>query len=133
VTRSADAGDLEAELARFFEGRPEARALFEVVRAAIEGVGHPRIRVTKSQVSFSRRRGFAWAWTPERHLRGNRARPLAPLVLSIALPRRDGSPRWKEVVQPARGRWMHHVEIRAADDVDREVWAWIEEAWRAAA
>ncbi len=111
-------------LAHFFEGRPEAAALFEVVRAAVQQHGRVRMRVTKSQIAFSRRRAFAWVWTPDRYLHG----ATAPLVLSIALSRRDPSARWKQVVEPAPGRWMHHLEVRAADEVDDEVRAWLAEA-----
>ncbi|MGE3856937.1 MAG: DUF5655 domain-containing protein [Dehalococcoidia bacterium] len=124
MTRSED-------LDRFFDGRPEARALFDAVQARIAalGVDGVRLRVTKSQVAFSRRRGFAWAWTPDRYLRGR----TAPLVLSIALGRRDGSARWKEVVQPAPARWMHHLELTDAAQLDVEVDAWLSEAAAGAA
>lgn len=118
-----------AALDFFFGDRVTARSLFEAVRDAIDALGASRIRVTRSQVSFSRRRGFAWAWTPDRYLGAGRA-DLAPLVLSIALPRCDASTRWKEVAEPAAGRWMHHLELRSARDIDAEVRAWLAEAWR---
>jgi len=111
-------------LAEFFEGRPEAALLFDAVQHVVGGEPQVKVRVTKSQVAFSRRRGFAWVWTPDRYLRGK----TAPLVLSIALSRRDVSPRWKEVVQPAPGRWMHHLELRSADEVDADVVTWLHEA-----
>jgi hypothetical protein len=116
--------DLDQRLDIFFEGRAEARTLFDSMRAQIEALGSVELRVTKSQVAFSRRRGFAWAWTPDRYLRGE----TAPLVLSLALSRRDGSPRWKEVVEPRRGRWMHHLELRSTDELDDEVRGWLSEA-----
>ena len=84
--------------------------------------------VTKSQIAFSIRRGFAWAWTPDRWLRGE----TAPLVLSIALRRLDESPRWKEVVEPRPGHWMHHLELWSASEVDDDVRAWLLEASEAA-
>ena len=119
--------ELDNQIDAFFEGRAAARRLFDTVRTAIERAGAVKIRVTKSQIAFSRRRGFAWAWTPDRYLRGS-----APLVLSIALRRRDDSPRWKEVVEPTPGRWMHHLELRAKSAVDRDVRAWLDEAAREA-
>jgi len=128
VSEGAATDDLDGALAAFFDGRAEARVLFDVVLEAIEALGPCTMRVTKSQVAFSRRRGFAWAWTPDRYLRGE----TAPLVLSVALGRRDASPRWKEVVEPARGRWMHHLELTSASDVDAEVRAWLREAADAA-
>jgi hypothetical protein len=116
---------MDEALESFFEGRPEARRLFEAIERAILAIGPARIRVTKGQVAFSRHRGFAWAWMPDRWLRG----PVPPLVLSIALPRRDRSPRWKQVVEPSPGRWMHHLELRGTTDVDDEVRACLKEAW----
>jgi hypothetical protein len=56
-----------------------------------------------------------------------------PAVLSIALSRRVDSSRFKEVVQPSRGVWMHHLELNTAGDVDAEVTAWLREAFDAAA
>lgn len=82
------------------------------------------VRTSRSQVAFRRRRGFAVLWRPGRHL----AHPGAEVVLSVLLERRADSPRWKEVVQPAPGRWQHHLEVHAATDIDDEVRGWLHEA-----
>ena len=119
------------DLEEFFAGRPLAAELFEVLRPALESAGPSEIRVTRSQVAFSRRRGFAWVWIPDRYLDGHRN--LAPLVLSVALSRHDRSSRWKQVVEPVPGRWMHHLEVWRPADVDDEVRRWIAEAWSEAA
>jgi hypothetical protein len=111
-------------LEEFFAGRPAARDLFEAVRAAVDAAGPAEIRVGRSQVAFRRRVGFAYAWIPGRYLRSD-----VPLVLTLALGRRDPSPRWKEVVEPRPGRFAHHLELRDAADVDEDVRAWIAEAW----
>jgi hypothetical protein len=57
----------------------------------------------------------------------------APLVLSLSFPRRDRSARWKEVVEPAPGRFMHHLELRSIGDLDQQVLAWLRRAWEAGA
>jgi hypothetical protein len=54
------------------------------------------------------------------------------LVFSVVLPERDADPRWKEVVEPRPGVFMHHLELRAADDIDDQVKAWIARAYDAA-
>jgi hypothetical protein len=72
-----------------------------------------------------RPRAFAWVWTPERWLSGK----TAPLVLSIGLSRRDRSKRWKQVVEPKKGRGMHHLELWRVSDVDAQVRKWLAEAW----
>jgi len=112
-------------LEQYFAGRDlRARAIVEIVRSAIESIGPADMRVTKSQIVFRHRRGFAWTWMPAQYLRGD----VAPLVLTINLNRRDESPRWKEVVEPRPGRFTHHLELRSTEDVDCEVLNWIREA-----
>ena len=112
----------------FFTGNPLGLAAFERVRALIARHGPVDVRVGRSQIAFRRARGFAWLWRPGRYLRN----PAAEVVVSISLPERDPSPRWKEVVQPAPGRWMHHLEVHGVAEFDDEVAGWLERAWQAA-
>jgi hypothetical protein len=115
-------------LDEYFEGQPESRKLFDAVNRAVGALGPAEVRVTKSQVAFRRKKAFAWAWMPGKYLR----RKTAPLVLSISLRSRDKSPRWKEVVEPASGRFMHHLELWSARDIDAEVRGWLRAARDAA-
>jgi hypothetical protein len=115
-------------LDEFFAGKPLAQTLFEQVRRAVDAIEPTNIRVTKSQVAFRRRHAFAWVWMPDQYLRGH----TAPLVLSVSLPWRDDSLRWKEVVEPAPGRFMHHLELRDPAEIDSEVSVWLRDAWEAA-
>ncbi len=109
----------------YFEGHPNAMRVYEAVRAAIEQLGVPfEVRTSKSQVAFRRRIGFAYLWLPGRYLRN----PGSEVVLSIALGRRDESPRWKEVVHPAKAHWMHHLEVSALEEIDGVVVEWLREA-----
>ena len=117
-------------LEQFFAGHEDSAAIFDALRLAIAGIGQAQIqlRVTKSQVAFRRRRPFAWAWMPGMYLHA----PCPPLVLTVALRRRDPSPRWKQVVEPAAGRFTHHLELNSAAEIDVEVLAWLREAWEQA-
>lgn len=82
------------------------------------------IRATKSQVAFrGSRRGFAYVWWPGRYVRSG-----VPAVLSIALRSRINSPRFKSVVNPSPGLWMHHLELRTEEDLDAEVAGWLKQA-----
>ncbi|HEY8699693.1 MAG TPA: DUF5655 domain-containing protein [Arthrobacter sp.] len=54
-------------------------------------------------------------------------------ILSIALPRRVESPRFKEIVHPSPNIWMHHLELLTPDQLDAEVAEWLREAFEAAA
>jgi hypothetical protein len=115
-------------LDEYFAGHDEARPLFEALRAAIESLGPAEMRVTKSQVAFAAKKTFAWAWTPGRYLR----RRAAPLVLTLSFRQRQRSPRWKEIVEPAPGRFTHHLELHSVDDIDEEVRGWLRAAREAA-
>jgi hypothetical protein len=113
----------------FFSGTLLPRQLFALVLREVEALGKVDVRTTRSQVAFRRRRAFAWVWMPGQYLTGR----TAPLVLSISLPGRDGSVRWKEVVEPIPGRFMHHLELNDEPDVDDDVRIWLRQAWEAAA
>lgn len=112
-------------LDEYFEGKAESRQLFDVLRRMIEIIGAAEIRLTKSQVAFYRRRAFAWAWMPGKYLRGR----VAPLVLTVSFPYRDASSRWKEIVEPKPGRFVHHLELHSIGDIDAEVQSWLQAAW----
>ena len=115
-------------LDEYFAGQPDSRRIFYALHSAVDALGPAQIRVTKSQVAFRRHRAFAWAWMPGVYLRGRHA----PLVLTLSLRRRDPSPRWKEIVEPAPGRFTHHLELHSTVDIDDEVRSWLQEAWAAA-
>jgi len=114
----------------YFQGRVVARELFDAVLAEMRGVGKFDMRISKSQIAFRRRRGFAWMWCPDLFLRAHR---FAPLVLSLSLPLPDPAPRWKEIVEPSPGRFMHHLELHARSDIDDEVRLWLQQAYAFAA
>ena len=112
----------------FFAGHPASRQIFDALCIAIDSIGPADLRVTKSQAVFRRTRAFAWAWIPGLYLHGK----TAPLVLSISLRRRAESPRWKEIVEPAPGRFMHHLELNSPAEIDGDVLRWLKEAWEQA-
>lgn len=116
------------ELDEFFAGQAKSRRIFEAVRRAVEGLGTVGLRIGKSQVSFRRRKAFAWVWRPGQYLKGK----TAPLVLTLSFPARDSSPRWKEIVEGAPKRFTHHLELYSLADIDDEVRGWLREAWTAA-
>jgi hypothetical protein len=109
-----------------FAGRPAALLLFSAVRAFIESLGPVEIRVTKTQVSFTARTGFAWVWLPQLWIR---KQPEESIVLSFDLRRRIADPRVKQVVEPRPGRFMHHVVIRQEADLDDAVRGWLRVAY----
>jgi hypothetical protein len=103
---------------------PMALTVLERVVSIVERLGAVDIRVTKSQIAFRRRHGFAYLWRPRQYLDKG-----AEIVLSMALGRRDSSPRFKEVAHPSPKHWLHHLEIDDPDAVDAEVADWLREAF----
>lgn len=122
LTRRRAGSQVEAE--DFFAGHPLGVLVFRKLQSAVRSYADVQARVSKSQVAFRRKRGFAYLWVPGQYLR----KPAAEVVLSIALGRREESTRFKEVVHPATKHWMHHLEVRGVCDIDDEVVAWLREA-----
>ncbi len=110
-------------LDEFFEGKEKSRQLFETVSRAVGETGAFELRISKSQVAYQADKVFAWVWIPGQYIKST-----VPLVLSVSLPARDPSTRWKQIVEPACGRFMHHLELNTADDVDDEVIMWLKQA-----
>jgi len=108
-----------------FDDSTLALAVFRAVRRSLEEIGDVEVRITKSQVSFRRLRGFAYLWMPSQWL----DRQPDVVVLSIALDHELRSPRFEQVVEPASGRWMHHLEVGSVDELDDEVVGWLADAW----
>jgi len=52
-------------------------------------------------------------------------------VLSLALPERLDSARFKQVGMPSPDVWMHHLELSGPDDFDDEVVGWLRTAYEA--
>lgn len=113
----------EITVESFFVGHETGLALYRAVEQVALGLGGVSVRVTKSQIALRRRTAFAYVWRPGQYVRSQ-----VPAVLSIALPRRVPSSRFKSVVHPSPGVWMHHLELSNADQVDEEVRDWLLEA-----
>lgn len=114
--------------ADFFARHPSGLTLYHAIEEILATIGTVEVRTSKSQVAFRRKRGFAYLWMPGMYLSG----PDAEVVLTIALGRRDESPRFKEVSHPSRLHWMHHLELHDPDDIDDEVARWLHEAYERA-
>ncbi len=84
----------------FFDGHPDGLEVYRRVTDVIDGLGEAEVRVSKSQIAFRARRGFAYVWRPGRYVDND-----VPAVLSIPLPAEDKSKRFKSVVHPSPKVW----------------------------
>ena len=113
-------------LDEFFKDFEDSRRIFDRLLTMIEESSLVEMRITRSQIALVDKKPFAWAWIPTRYLKGKSA----PLVLSVSFPEKDLSPRWKQIVEPAKGRFMHHLELFLPADIDDEVRGWLARAQR---
>jgi hypothetical protein len=111
----------------FFAGHEDGLAVYRAVAEAVAALGECDVRVSRSQIAFRRRRGFAYVWRPGQYVASD-----VPAVLSVALDHPVESDRFKQVAHPAAAVWMHHLEVRRPAEVDAEVSGWLREAWGSA-
>jgi hypothetical protein len=105
--------------------RLEAKRIFASLKKRVGALEDVELKVSKSQIAFWRGKTFGAVWRPGKYLKGE----TAPLVLSVFLPRKIRSKRWKEITRAAPGRYTHHLELWSAEDVDAEVGRWLKAAW----
>lgn len=117
-----------ARAAALFTGNATGTAALERVAEVIEACGGAELRVARTQVGWARRRGFVTVWDPRRWL-GERG---APVVVSVALDRRDPSHSWKQVVEVRPGLFQHHREVHALEDLDADLVDAIRDAYACA-
>lgn len=118
----------ELDVLRFFEGDPEGLALYEAfARRVLEKIGgEVQIKVQKTQIAFSARRGFAFV--SRLPVRRAADRPEHFITVTFGLDHRLDSPRIDGAVEPYPNRWTHHVMVGSPDEIDDELMAWVGEA-----
>jgi hypothetical protein len=109
-----------------FAASPTGLAIYHRLRERLADL-EVEFRTTRSQVSLLHDRPFAYLWYPGRYVRSQ-----VPAVLSLAMPARITSARFKQVVLPAPHVTMHHLELSSPDDLDDEVLGWLVAAYEAA-
>ena len=111
----------------FFNNMPDMLPLYEKLRGALAS-RYPdmEIKVSKTQISFRNKYGFAMASLPWRRVSG---RPERYLLVSFGLSYEKRSPRIAEAVEAYPNRWTHHVIVTEQGQIDAELLAWLAEAY----
>ena len=95
----------------YFEGKPGALAVFRVVANRIDALG-PNEMTISSQISFGRRRKFAWFWL----YNVTKKNPNGVPHLMLALDHPAESEHVRSVTQVSRSRWNHQIVLRSRAD-----------------
>jgi hypothetical protein len=112
---------------QLFAASPAGLTIYRRLRDVVADLPDLEVSVTRSQAALRNRTGFAYLWYPGRYVHSE-----VPAVLSLALPERVESPRFKQVGHPSPGVWMHHLELDGPDQLDDEVAGWLRAAYHAA-
>lgn len=115
--------ELPAEEAIFFSGKPEELALYECFRSRLLAeVGETHIKVSKTQITFSGKYGFAFVSHPRRKKEKG-------ILVSFGLFHRQQSDRIQYASEPYPNRWTHHMLVQRQEEIDEELMGWLKEAY----
>lgn len=104
------------ELDEYFEGRPESRRIFDNLAERIDALGDAEMTIG-SQISFGRRRKFAWFWL----YNATKENPDGVPHVMLALDHERNSAHVRDVSRIGKHRWNHQIVIRTEVDA-RSKW-----------
>ena len=118
---------MNADILFFFNDHMDALPLYERLEGLIlELIPDAKIKVSKTQISFSNKRGFAFvSFNPCRRAK---ERPEVWMTVTFGLSYRKDSPRIDVATEPYPNRWTHHVMVSSEEEIDAELMGWIREA-----
>lgn len=110
----------------FFGEHMDALPMYEKLEEEIlTRIPDVKIKVSKTQITFSGRRGSAFvSFDPCRRVA---QRPRVWMTVTFVLGCRNGSPRIDVATEAYPGRWTHHVMVGSVDEIDEELMNWIKE------
>ena len=118
---------MNADILFFFNDHMDALPLYErLERLILEQIPDVKIKVAKTQISFSNKRGFAFvSFNP---CRKAKERPNVWMTVTFGLSYRKDSLRIDVATEPSPNRWTHHVMVGREVEFDDELMGWIYEA-----
>ena len=118
---------MDDKLLRFFDQMPEALSLYQKFeREVLSRVEDVRIKVQKTQITYSNRHVFACVSFAK--VRKAKERPPVYIVVTFGLAYKKESPRIDIATEPYPNRWTHHVPVSEEEQIDEELLGWVEEA-----
>ena len=118
---------MNADILFFFNDHMDALPLYERLEGLIlEQIPDVKIKVSKTQISFSNKRGFVFvSFNP---CRRTKERPEVWMTVTFGLSYRKDSPRIDVATEPYPNRWTHHIMVGSEEEIDGELMGWICEA-----
>ena len=118
---------MNTDILFFFNDHVDALPLYERLEGLIlEQILDVKIKVSKTQIGFSNKRGFAFvSFNPCRKAED---RPDVWMTVTFGLSYRKDSPRIDVATEPYPNRWTHHVMVGNVAEIDGELMGWIREA-----
>ena len=118
---------MDAEILFFFNEHMDALPLYQRLEVLIlEQIPDVRIKVSKTQIGFFNKRGFAFvSFNPCRRAKD---RPETWVTVTFGLAFRVDDPRIDVATEPYPNRWTHHVTVSRAEDMDGQLLGCIREA-----
>ena len=105
---------MDNDILFFFGEHMEALPIYERLEEAImTQIPDVKINVSKTQITFANKRGFAFvSFNPCRKAKD---RPAVWMTVTFGLGYRKESPRIDVATEPYPGRWTHHVMVGSVD------------------
>jgi hypothetical protein len=120
--------ELDADTLLFFNGHPDALALYAAFEELLYGAfSNVNKRVQKTQITFYNRHVFACVSFAR--VKRKAELPEGWMTLTLGLPAPLSSPRAAAKSEPWPGRWTHHFVLSRPEELDAELMAWVGEAY----
>ena len=118
---------MNADILLYFNDHMAALPLYERLEGLIlEQILDVKIKGSKTQISFSNKRGFAFvSFNP---CRRSKERADVWMTITFGLGYRKDSPRIDAATEPYPNRWTHHMMVGSEEEIDDELMGWIREA-----
>lgn len=119
---------MDAATLLFFEQQPEALPLYEAFAdAVIRQYPDTKVKVQKSQISFSNR--YMFACVSFVRVKKKKELPDPYLVVTLGMSYPLESSRVAVKTEPYPGRWTTHIVLGDEKEVDGELLKWVAEAY----
>ena len=118
---------MDSNILFLFGEHMDALPIYERLENAIlTQIPNVKIKVSKTQITFANKRGFAFM--SFNTCRRAQERPPVWMTVTFGLGYRKESPRIDVATEPYPGRGTHPVMVGSVDEIDEELLGWIQEA-----